>query len=216
MVKKTKAGKKKAAKGKVNRKIKPKKKAAKKKAAKKKAAKKKQVHSKVNREQQKKPVGAPVKYNTSFDGRAERYIARFGMNLSEMAKEFEVSVALVYRWMKAHETFAAAVEAGRSLMASEIEHNLRKMAMPHDEVTDEYETTACTDEETGDIAFSKTEGKHKIKRGVVNTTAALRILQAHDKRYRPNVKLDADDAIDGLSKLLGEIDGTEKGLPPGS
>ncbi len=183
---------------------------------KKKAAKKKRVHSKVNREnKQKKPVGAPDKYNESFDGRAERYIARYGMNIIDMAKEFKVSTALVYRWMKKKPSFANAVEAGRKLMSTEIEHTLRQVAVPHDEVTDEYETTTLTNDETGEIMASRTEGKHKIKRGVVNVNAALRLLQAGDERFRPNVKLDAGEAIDGLSKLLKEIDGDQEGLPSG-
>lgn len=201
----------------------------KKKTAKKKAvSKKKHTLSKVNRVQKKKkaakkkaakpkkPVGAPDKYNTSFDGRAERYIARYGMNISDMAKEFKVSTALVYRWIKKRSTFADAVEAGRKLMSSEIEHGLRQVAVPHDEVTDEYETTTVTDEDSGEaIAFTKTEGKHKIKRGVVNVNAALRLLQAGDERFRPNVKLGGEVKIDVLSKLLKEIDGDQEGLPSG-
>lgn len=221
MAEKTKAKKKAAVKRVKN--IKPEKKAAKKKAAGKRTAKTKKqkkkavkARLKVNSGSKKKPVGAPEKYDKAFDGRAERYIARYGMNLSEMAKEFGVSKALVYRWMKECSSFADAVEAGRKLMSSEIEHNLRRVAVPHDEVTDEYETTSYTDDKTGDVVGSRTEGKHKIKRGVVNVNAALRLLQAGDARFRPNIKLDANEAIDGLSKLLKEIDGDHEGLPTGS
>ena len=212
MAKKTKAKtKKKTAKKKAVPKIKHKKKVVKKK----KTAKKKRVPSKVNSGKNKKSVGKPSKYNISFDARAERYIARYGLNLVDMAKEFEVSQTLVYRWMKEQPTFAAAVEAGRRLMSSEIEHGLRQVAVPHDEVTDEYETEDLTDKETGEVVSSCRRGKQKIKRGVFNVNAALRLLQAGDERFRPNVKLDAKEAIDGLTTLLGEIDGTEQGLPSG-
>lgn len=229
MKKKPKAKKKnskKTAKKKAVSKIKPKKKAAKKKAAKRKAAKKKKrVPSKVNSggKKEKKPVrpgsrqavGPPDKYETSFDERAERYIARYGMRMKDMAETFGVTVQTLYNWQKKYESFREAIEKGRTLSSDEIEHGLRKVAVPHDEVTDEYESTTLTNDETGEILASRTDGKHKIKRGVVSVNAALRILAAHDERYRPNVKLGGSVKVDGLSKLLEDIDGSEQGLPSG-
>lgn len=209
MAKKPKA-KKKAAKNKrrVKAKIKPKKKAAKKKAKKKSAKKavasKSQARSQVNRD--KKSPGAPVKYDQSFDGRAERYIARYGMNVADMAKEFGVSTALVYRWLKQYETFAAAVEAGRELMSAEIEHGLRQVAVPHDEVIEVVEVDT----------EGETSTKTTTKKGVINGTVAIRIMQASDERYRANVKLEGGIKVDVVQKLLKEIDGTEEGLPTGS
>jgi len=210
--------KKKTAKKKAVSKIKPKKKAAKRQAAKKKkVAAKKRVPSKVNSgSKEKKPVGPPDKYEKSFDDRSERYIARFGMKMDEMAEEFKVSVQTLYNWQKKYESFRLAIRKGRTLSSDEIEHGLRKVAVPHDEVTDEYESTTLTNDETGEIMASRTEGKHKIKRGVVNVNAAIRILQASDERYRPNIKLEGGLKVDVVQKLLGEIDGSEKGLPSGS
>jgi hypothetical protein len=210
--------KKKTAKKKAVSKIKPKKKAAKKKAAKKKKAvkKKKRVPSKVNSgSKEKKPVGPPDKYEKSFDDRAERYIARYGMRMEDMAEAFDVTVQTLYNWQKKHKSFREAIDKGRTLSSDEIEHGLRKVAVPHDEVTIVEEVGEALDKKTG--AIVTLEGtKTKTTIGAVNVNAALSILKASDERFRPNIKLGGNVKVDGLSKLLEDIDGSEQGLPSGS
>ena len=146
---------------------------------------------------------------------AERYIAKYGMDMKKLAKEFNVTVRTLNNWMKVKKKFTAAIKRGRELSAESIEHTLRQLAMPHDEETVTYEGVDFTEKnkKLKTTAHIQAVKERKIKKGVVSVPAAKMILAADDpNRFSTKIKQEGP-VTDALTKILSEIDGKQRGIP---
>lgn len=156
-----------------------------------------------------KPRGRPTGYEDEYAERVERYIARYLMDMKAVAAEFGVCKKTLNNWMNEVPKFAAAVKKGRQLSAEVIEHTLRKLAVPHDEVTVTYVNAKGKKGKPGkEVLFDK-----KVKKGVVNVHAADRILRADvPERFGNKIKHEGP-VVDALANILSEMDGNQRGIP---
>jgi hypothetical protein len=131
-----------------------------------------------------KNAGRKTTYQPDYPERAERYCARYGFKDEELAKEFGVSVESINGWKRKYPKFKKAVSAGKEMNSLEIEHNLRRLAAPHDEVTLIEELKGRGKDKKLVVVGRKT------KKNVVCEGAAFRILAADDpKRYGNKIDL---------------------------
>lgn len=198
------------AKRKVVKKKKVRKKATKKKTVKKKVIKRRKTPKKTKKPPKPKP-GRQDLYKKEYAKRAERGIARYGWDDKRMAEEFRVSTRTIQRWRSTSKAdgkpaFRKAVAKGKSLQADAIEHNLRLVAMPHDEEVIEYEQG--DGEKTNEVV-----AKRKVKTNITSVKAAGMILAADDPQRFGTRHIKGKLGVGSLKELLDDLDGQSRGLP---
>lgn len=119
-------------------------------------------------------AGAKSKYDKSFAKRAERYCARYNATDKDLAAEFNVTERTINGWKRKYPHFRRSVNRGREHTKEHIEYTLRQLAMPHDEVI-EHKELQGEGEEAKLVTVSQ-----KIRKGVVNVSAAMKVLAADD------------------------------------
>ncbi len=191
-----------------------KRKAARKKTAKKKVVRKKTKKKVVKKEPAKPKPGRKDLYKKEYAKRAERGVARYGWDDKQMAVEFEVTTRTIQRWRSTSKddgkpAFRRAVIKGRDLQADVIEHNLRELAMPHDEELIEYETSEPDKNGKADEIVAK----RKVKTNVTSVKAAQMILAADDPTRFGTRHIKGKLAVGSLKDLLEDLDGQSRGLP---
>ena len=154
----------------------------------------------------KNNAGRKTVYSPDFPERAERYCARYSFLDKDLAEELGVTEKTINDWKRKYPKFRNAIKKGKSLNSSEIEHNLRQLAHPHDEVTELQELRG-----RGKNRKLVTTGR-RIKKGVVSEGAATRVLMASDPRYKNKGEMDIKG--DGLKQLLEEIGKSNDSLLP--
>ncbi len=174
----------------------------KKKAKKKKALLKKDKKKVVARKPQVINYSAEKHPEAGRVAASEGYFSQRGL-----AEKLRVPKSSIGRWMKSHKLFADAVAEGKKENVEQIEEGFHRLA-------------------AGGIKRTKTKSELKgrgwnqkmtVTEKVTETTlphagASQKILAAHKPKLYKDRSV-GEDIADGLSKLLGQIDGSGNRLP---
>ena len=169
--------------------------------------------------------GRKTYYRPELAKRVERLAAK-GFTDEELAKELDVATGTISNWKKKHKKFSAAIERGKQLHITELNHLARKSMK---KLLSGYQATETTIEpvlltrtkgggleadegaDEKDIVKSMVVVKKVKKRVGPNASAVKTQLERCDVQYKPKGGIDV--TVDGLTRLLEQIDGSGKQLP---
>lgn len=137
---------------------------------------------------------------------SEGYFSQRGL-----AEKLRVPKSSIGRWMKSHKLFSDAVAEGKKENVEQIEEGFHRLAAGG------IERTKVKQELVGTGRGKKRRVSMKITEKTTETTlphagASQKILAAHKPELYKDKSV-GEDIADGLSKLLGQIDGSGNRLP---
>ena len=148
-------------------------------------------------------AGRPTKYKEEYSEQVEK-LCRLGSTDEDIADFFNVSVATIGNWKNDYSGFLEAIKRGKVVADAEVADRLYKRATGYSHP---------------DVHVSNFQGEVTLtpikKNYPPDTTAAIFWLKNRQKEYwRDKQHVEQSGSVSvAIADILGEIDGTSKGLP---